>query len=236
MSSTFNADTLLKKRARHQLPEQAYVTLSQALSWLAFNVPLDFSDLEASLRSGETASIQEARQRLIKAVDRLADAASSGRIEMRGKFVSHGSDDGKAKTEPMPPHAFHDFARFDVFCDGLNIGRGLAWRFSSDRLLDTAMIDKPEEAYRSVMVNRDELIASLGKEKRPSPFKTGKRPDAELVRRKSDEMREAHGMTTYEIAREMKKEEGFENAYTTYVREVIRGRYPVGRAKRASTK
>lgn len=229
MSLISDADTLLQKRKRHKLPEQAYVTLSQALSWLAFGVPLKSEALVTALEFGSSDKIGDARLRLREAVDRLADAASGGWVGMQGKFISHGFDDGGAKTQPIPPQAFHDFARFDASSDGLNLGHGLAWRYSPDGL-DTAENDRPEEAYRSVMVHCRELCEFSDKRDRAPSYKRGRPPSDEDILIKADEMK-GRGMNGYEIASLMHKEQGFEHVSTTRVRELINGKYPRGKGK-----
>jgi len=232
MNATFNAGMLLKRRALGKLPKKAFVTLSEALSWLAFNIPLNSEILELALRSDDPDSIEGARSRLMKSINQLTDVASGGRIEMRGKFVRYPDfDTDSVKTEPIPPNAFHDFARFDVHHDGLNPGRGLAWRYSSEGLLDMATIDRPKEAYRSVMVNRDAFLLHMGKMKRVPSRKTELIfPSTEAILAQADKMK-ASGMNGRAIAANISSITGFEGAYEMAVRALLLGRYPRGRGK-----
>lgn len=226
-----DADGLLSKRSGHQLPGRSYVTLSEALSWLAFGISLTSEALSTVLEFGSTDAKEKARAQLVNALDLLADIASDGRIRMRGKFVSHpGFGESRLSDQEIPAVMFHDFARFDVLSDGLSSGSGLAWSHSSEGM-DTASRGRPDAAYRWIKVNRDDLLAHT-KNKRASPYKTGQPPDRQTILDKADEMR-ARGMDGREISSKMQKEPGFESAYTTLVRETIKGVYPRGPRKKA---
>lgn len=73
--------------------------------------------------------------------------------------------------------------------------------------------------------------APLGNERAPV-VKTGRPPSDEQILRKADEMK-ARGMDGRTLASQMRLEPGFENVATTYVRELIKGRWkPGGRPKK----
>lgn len=70
---------------------------------------------------------------------------------------------------------------------------------------------------------------------RAIPYKAGRPPSDEAIIAKAHEMHE-RGMTSLEIARDMRRESGFENAGNVHVRELIRGIFPrTGRPKRKSS-
>lgn len=233
MGAVSDAHGLLRKGPGYELPKQNYVSLSEALSWLAFGLPLKSEVLSTALEFGGRDAIEKARLRLIKAVDRLADIASDGRIRMRGKFVRDPSyDESGLRDQAIPAEDFHDFARFDVLNDGLNFGRGLAWSYSPEGM-DTAFSDRPGAAYHSVKIRRADLLDHASKKKRASPYKRGQPPDRQSILDKADEMRR-RGMNGREIAANMHKEAGFEGAYNILVRREIKGIYPRGPRKKAS--
>jgi hypothetical protein len=65
---------------------------------------------------------------------------------------------------------------------------------------------------------------------RAPSVKAARPPSDDAIVAKADQMR-GRGMTTYEIAKRMRLEPGFENVATRTVRDLIRGRYPrTGRA------
>lgn len=221
---------LLRRTSGCELPTRSYVSLSEALSWLAFGMPLKSDALSVALDLGDSETIEKARLRLVKALDRVTDSAVDGRVRMRGKFVRDvGFDENRLRDQDISPEALHDFARFDVLNDGLNPGHGLAWRYSPDGL-DMASFDQPNAAFRSIKVNRADLLNLTNKEKRASPYKTGRSPNRQAILDKADEMK-ARGMNGYQIASTMRFEPGFENVATTEVRSVIKGRWPRGPRK-----
>jgi hypothetical protein len=154
------------------LPTNAYVTLSQAVSWIAFGAAQDSKALLSSIISKlHGACYEAAKTRLLSAVNALADAAHGGKVELQGKYLK----DNRAQTtatrnESIDPPRFRDFCQFDIKRDALRYGRGLAW------LPDAAgewvyQKNEREDFYAEVLVKRSDLVRA---------FKPGTDPLPEL--------------------------------------------------------
>lgn len=69
---------------------------------------------------------------------------------------------------------------------------------------------------------------------RAPAYKEGPPPSDGRIIAKADEMR-LRGLTTYDIAKHMRKEPGFADVATTMVRGLIKGRWPRGRKKKSAS-
>lgn len=106
----------------------AYITLSQALSWLAFAKRKDQKELRTALTFGSIQlSANQAISRCEVALDALVTAAHAGKIELQGKHNSTGDRSSTATTVQIPPIALADYRAFDITTDGLRKGTGLLW-------------------------------------------------------------------------------------------------------------
>ena len=221
-------------------PDTPFVTLSEALSWIAFGFALDQGSLERAI-DGQAFDANDPHAILAVAMTKLAVQASGGQIAMRGKYVqSHSTDKNNVLTEPIDPLRFSDFAQFDVDCDGLRYGSGLTW--DKEGSPEWALQDC-RDAFCSVTINRADLlklfpdVCSLVAHFGRSPvFKAGRPPDDSAILAKAEEMK-ARGLDGRVIAKTMRAEPGFENVATTTVRDLIVGRWtPTGRPKKKAHK
>ena len=227
-------------------PPRTWITLSEALSWMAFSFSTDSCKLDQCLQFSDPDQVLPARLKLIEKIDVLTAIASGGSISLRGKYIEHaGVDERNVRTKAIPAEAFHDFARFDVLYDGLGRGRGLARRFAPDGL-DTGMDDLPWPAYHFVKVKRAEFLQYLGSDRdapltppetgpatstgRAPAVKAGRAPSEEDILAMADEMK-ASGLTGYQLAAAMRFEPGFADVATVEVRALIKGRWKGGRRK-----
>lgn len=136
--------------------ESAFITISEAVSWVAFGISMDQGRLSLALE-GKGIDPTESRRNVSLAMAKLADRGTGGSIAMRGKYVAtYLTDDRPLQTEPIDPVRLADFARFDVLHDGLAFGDGLAW--IDDRASLDSVFDGRDDAYRNVTVNRAELL------------------------------------------------------------------------------
>lgn len=136
--------------------DSTFVTISEAVSWVAFGISMDRGRLSLALE-GKGIDATEARRIVRAAMAKLADRGTGGCIAMRGKYVAANlTDDRSLQTEPIDPVRLADFARFDVLSDGLSFGEGLA-RIEDQSSLDN-VIDGRDDAYRNVSVNRADLL------------------------------------------------------------------------------
>jgi len=140
-------------------PEGQFVTLSHALTWIAFGVSMSNDHLHEVLsqdRYGE----HDPQEAIKAAVGRLADVGSEGKIAMRGKRLASSGDDGKAAlTETIEPVRLVDFGQFSYLDDELRHGEGLTlWREKDSSILEHAVGRGRRESYAQVTVSRAELL------------------------------------------------------------------------------
>lgn len=106
----------------------AYITLSQALSWLAFGKHMDRRELNSALTSASpTLPASVAKQRCEAAREALVTAAHAGKIELQGKQNATSEPSSAATTVQIPAIALADYRAFDITTDGLRRGTGLMW-------------------------------------------------------------------------------------------------------------
>lgn len=159
-------------------PDTQFVTLSEAISWIAFQHSMTATQLAAALGMGEwdlcfdtldnaeSDAVQpvhslrrglvgpEGDSALAQAVERLTDVASGGEIEIRGRFFrSVLEDDRQILIKVISQEALSNYRQFDVFADALYRGNGLAW--GADRRDFPATTD---DHFRDVIVRRSQLL------------------------------------------------------------------------------
>lgn len=153
-----NAGDAIDTGAGRLPPDEAFVTLSEALSWIAFQHALDGALLAKLVRMGLEPSGNDddakADIALSLAVDRLTDLARRGEIKFEGKFYpSVWLDDRDIPIQTISGAALSNYRQFDISGDILWRGRGLAWGpVRNDLPAVTA------DHYRSVTVKRDDLM------------------------------------------------------------------------------
>lgn len=103
-----------------------WITLSQALSWIAFGKKDDKYKLKKRLAQSDYST--ENLLALESGLEQLTAKASNGMIRFLGRCVPHGGDsDEAALTEEIPREKMLDFRAFDITTDGLRHGEGLMW-------------------------------------------------------------------------------------------------------------
>jgi hypothetical protein len=114
-----------------------FITLSQALSWLAFAERKDRRELNDALLTADPVPLpnDKAIRRCRDALDKLVTAAHDGKIELQGKQNETSERSSVATTVQIPTIALADFRAFDITTDGLRKGTGLLW-LGSDRSRD----------------------------------------------------------------------------------------------------
>lgn len=141
------------------LPSQQYVTLSEAVTWVAFARPLDRATLNKELAgSAFGVGVETAKLRLGKALASIMDAAAAGKVDMTGKRLpSHRSDPDGEKTISIPAIECQNFRQFDLTVDGLRFGDGLAWLPDQNNNWEYCTPKRPE-LFTQVAVNRSSLM------------------------------------------------------------------------------
>lgn len=145
------------------LPKTKYVSLSAALSWLAFGDARERKELNEEL-AGPAFGLagDEALQRLENAVSLLTAAGFNGKVKFSGRHLKKRLANLNAVlagtiTEEIRCTALRDFAAFDITIDGLIFGNGLAWVPDREGSW-TASVPKCTELYAHVVVQRSDLM------------------------------------------------------------------------------
>ena len=133
------------------LPGTPFVTLSEALSWLAFQDVRDMAALNRELAGnafGYGFGSGIAKDKLVQATDLLADAVSGGKITMRGKVIqTTETDRSQVMVTAIPPIDLQNFRQFDITIDGFRFGRGLLWLTDATNMYEYKPI--PQETPQS---------------------------------------------------------------------------------------
>jgi hypothetical protein len=142
-------------------PDNAFVTLSHAVSWIAFQHSVDGPHLSDALGIGEHRDPLDADEdakndnAIEDAIMRLTDRGSVGAIEIRGRhFRDVLHNEYEIFTIRIDPVRLADFRWFDSLDDSLHRGLGLAW----DRSRRQLCYPGDDRHFRFVTVNRAELL------------------------------------------------------------------------------
>ena len=144
---------------QEKLPRSAqFVTLSEALSWIAFRVSMRDEKLFLVMSRSQFGE-RKPETAISAALVSLADAAKASAIELRGKLQEHRDiDPDSLLTRPIEPIAFEDFRRFSILEDGLRYGEGLtAWK-ADEAVWEHATPSQRRERFVSITVERDALL------------------------------------------------------------------------------
>ncbi len=234
-------------------PDGPFVTLSEALTWIAFNFSMDNDALHEILES-DSFSGRVPQEALKDAVARFTSLGTAERIALRGKYRARRSEDARtALTAEIEPIKLADYRQFNYLFDELLHGSGLTWWRSESGIVDRLVGDGRKDGYVGVTVNRSDLMREFpdnsaevvavfpplgqptiaapryGMDRAPA-VKAGRPPSSDEILTKADEMK-ARGLNGRTIAKEMRHEPGFENVATTEVRVLILGRWRGGRPK-----
>lgn len=138
-------------------PDNPFVTLSEALSWIAFSFSMDSERLDQAVHAHAIDGV-DMEQALAAAVSQLATKAAGSLIELRGKYVqSRAVNEAAVRTQRIEAERFEDFAQFDIHYDGLAYGTGLTW-VQPGSVLNRVLNDGQRDSFRSVKVCRAELL------------------------------------------------------------------------------
>lgn len=140
-------------------PEAQFVTLSHALTWIAFGVSMGNDHLHEVLsqdRYGEN----DPQEAVTAALDKLLASAGRERIALRGKYRADRDDDGaKLDTSPIEPIKLEDYRQFSYLDDELRHGKGLLfWHETSGQVFHDVFGGGRKDAFVQVKVDRAELL------------------------------------------------------------------------------
>jgi hypothetical protein len=176
------------------LPELPFVTLSEALTWVAFGIALDRDRLDRALNFDSLPSAQP-EETLAESMAKLAAMSTGGAIEFRGKHRQRYNEDRRSlRVQRIDPVELANHACFDIVHDGLEFGKGLAWG-SPERSFNEAFEDRPEDTYCDVSVQRAALLAGFPPIQAQTHTERGRVPpnrtlDHEEVKLRAAKMRE----------------------------------------------
>lgn len=103
------------------------VTLSEALSWLAFGELYNKDKLKSELVSSAFGHAQDdALNKLTLSLEKLATAARYCQLTLEGRYVPD-ENSGSALITTIAPMTLEDFRAFDIITDGLRRGKGVLW-------------------------------------------------------------------------------------------------------------
>lgn len=145
------------ERVKKRLPpDTPFITLSEALTWIAFGIALDRDRLHKAIWGHAFDGI-DPEIALADAMAKLSARANGGQIAVRGKYLEdHSIEENKVLTELIDPVRLADFAQFDILYDGLRYGTGLTWTREGSAL-ERALPDR-RDAYHAVKVCRTDLL------------------------------------------------------------------------------
>lgn len=161
--------------------QRSFLTLSEALSYLAFGVELDGrACLERILYSGLPGGREEAAALMNDSILALIQAAISGKLVFIGRFRNDTSKETLSLTQTIDPLAFHDFSAVDLV--GNCLGPGNTLEFDEHYEFDACIVwQNHQQHYADVQVDAKSL-RSLGNSLKLQEPKKTRLPDPQLNR------------------------------------------------------
>lgn len=143
----------------NKLPSNKYVTISEALSWLAFGNAQKRESLNKELADQAFGMpYKDAKQRLENVLSLLVSAALNGKVTLYGQYLSDlGAGADNELTEEIATEKFSDFKQFDITVDGLRFGSGLAW-LPDEKTEWIVKSPKRVDGYIDVTAQRSDLM------------------------------------------------------------------------------
>lgn len=147
-------------------PEAQFITLSHALTWIAFGVSMDNDHLHEVLaqdRYGE----HDPQKAVADALEQLLALAGNERLSVRGKYRANRDDDAaRLDTAPIEPIKFTAFRQFSYLENELRHGHGLLfWRDDSGQIFHDVFGSKRKDGFAHVTVNRADLLREVRPQK-----------------------------------------------------------------------
>lgn len=158
------------------LPDRPYLTLTEAVTWIAFGVALDSASFHIAdqHKIGPFSDRSKLIENVGSAMFRFSEKASGGLLQVRGKYVQNYIDHQAAEcadTRQMDENALRDFAQFDSVHGGLERGQAAKWESIP---LDRILHGRPD-GWRDVEIGRAGLASQF------PPGERWKPSDQELI-------------------------------------------------------
>jgi len=140
-------------------PNESFVTLSHAITWIAFGISMGSDHLHEVL-SLDRYGRHSPQEVIPDAVARLTDLGSAGRVAIRGKPWSVGyRDDKTVLIEIIDPIKLTNYRKFSYLDDELFLGDGVMfWRDEDGAILNHMIVAKRTDSYVQVEVDRAALL------------------------------------------------------------------------------
>lgn len=139
-------------------PDDPFVTLSEALTWIAFNFSMD-SDALHEIIEADNFRGKVPQEALKDAVARFTSLGTNEKIALRGKYRAGRSESARtALTAEIEPIKLADYRQFNYLHDELLHGSGLTWWRSERGIVDRLVGDGRKDGYVGVTVNRNDLM------------------------------------------------------------------------------
>lgn len=140
-------------------PIAPFVSLSEAVSWIAFGVSMGSDDLHAVLAENDYGG-HDPQESIRDAVAGLTGLGSGWKIAMRGKYrEGHHANEKTLLTAYIEPIRLEDYRQFSYLSDELRHGEGLLfWRNPDGTILDFIIGEGRKDSFLQVTVNRAELL------------------------------------------------------------------------------
>lgn len=139
-------------------PDGQFVSLSHALTWIAFGVSMDSDKLHEVLtfdRYGE----HDPQEAIKAAVGQLVDLGRAERLAMQGKYrESHRDDKRMLLSAAIEPIKFADYKQFNYLRDELRQGNGLTWWRTAQGVTERLAGGGRLDSFIEVEVNRGDLL------------------------------------------------------------------------------
>ena len=155
----FLARTVIPDPGQQRLPpSEPFVTLSQALTWIAFGVAMD-TDLVHALLCLDSYGGRVPQEAIKDAVVQLTANASGGNIAMRGKYwEGYRVEKRTLLTAPIEAVKLADYRQFNYLRNELRYGDGLTWWRNPDGVTDRLVHGGRSDSFIEVSVDRADLL------------------------------------------------------------------------------
>ena len=139
-------------------PDEHWVSLSHALTWIAFGVSMDSARLHEVLTSDRYGE-HDPQEAIKAALNQLVDLGRAERLAMQGKYRERYREGKRALlTAPIEPIKFADFRQFNYLSDELRHGEGLTWWRSVEGVINRLAQGGRADSFIEVGVNRQDLM------------------------------------------------------------------------------
>lgn len=138
------------------------VSLSEAVSWIAFDFALDAKRLERALRWERLANgdLQLAQRQLAAGVETLLSKAANGQVSLYARHLQSLGQKG-VTTAKIDPLKLEDYRMFGgPHEDALYYGSGIRWRLDQPNASRLENSDRTDH-FSNVTVNLAELLAAF---------------------------------------------------------------------------